>query len=140
MIARTKNLKTGLKHLCRRLMMDRAGNIAMTFAIVSVPLLGAMGVGIDYTRATNLHREIQASLDAALVAAVNDIGAKDEAALKQQMTNWLAAEASATGAYTLDTSAVVIDKTNYSITAKVTASVSTSFLQVLGKKTIPIAV
>jgi len=140
MIARTEHLKTRLKNTCRRFMTDRAGNIAMTFAIVSVPLLGGIGAAIDYTRALNLHREIQASLDAALVAAVNDIGTKDETALKQQLANWIAAEASTTGSYTLDTSTVVIDKNNYAITAKVTASVSTSFLQVVGKKTIPIAV
>jgi len=140
MIARTVTLKTGLKSLCRRFMTDRAGNIAMSFAIISIPLLGAMGVGVDYIRAVNLHREIQGNLDAALVAAVKDIGAKDEAALKTQMANWLAAEASTTGSYTLDTSSVVIDKSNYAITAKVKADVSTSFLQVLGKKTIPIAV
>lgn len=140
MIARTVNFKTGLKALCRRFMTDRAGNIAMSFAIISIPLLGAMGIGVDYIRAVNLHREMQSNLDAALVAAVNDIGTKDETALKQQMANWLAAEASTTGSYTLDTSAVVIDKTNYAITAKVQANVTTSFLQVLGKKTIPIAV
>ena len=70
MIARTVTLKTGLKSLCRRFMTDRAGNIAMSFAIISIPLLGAMGVGVDYIRAVNLHREIQGNLDAALVAAV----------------------------------------------------------------------
>jgi len=140
MIARTLNLKTKIADLSRRFMMDRAGNIAMTFAIVSVPLLGAMGVGMDYMRAVNLHREIQSSLDAALVAAVNDIGSKDEAALKQQLSNWLAAEASVAGSYTLDTTSVVIDSTNHGITAKVTASVDTTFLRILGKNTVPVAV
>lgn len=140
MIASAARLGTRLENTCRRLLIDRAGNLAMSFAIVSVPLLGAMGVGVDYMRAVNLHRELQGNLDAALVAAVNDIGTKDENALKQQLSNWLAAEASSTGSYTLDTSAVVIDKTNYAITAKVTAAVNTSFMQVLGKKTIPIAV
>lgn len=140
MIACTKRLKSGLKTLCRRLMIDRAGNIAMTFAIVSVPLLGAMGAGVDYVRALNLHREIQGGLDAALVAAVKDIGTKDENALKLQITNWLAAEASTAGSYTLDTDSVVIDKTKFVITAKVKANVSTTFMRILGKTSVPIAV
>ena len=140
MIARTGNLRIRLKNLCRRFGADRAGNIAMTFAIVSVPLLGAMGVGIDYIRALNMHREIQGNLDAALVAAVKDIGTKDEAALKQQMANWLAAEATVAGSYTLDTNSVVIDKSNFVITAKVKANVDTTFMRVLGKTTIPVAV
>ena len=140
MIARTGNLRTGLKNLCRRLASDRAGNIAMTFAIVSVPLLGGIGVGVDYIRALNLHREIQGGLDAALVAAVKDIGTKDEAALEQQLSNWLAAQATVAGSYTLDTTGVVIDRTNYGITAKVTANVDTTFMKLLGKKKIPVAV
>jgi uncharacterized protein YegL len=91
-------------------------------------------------RAANLHREIQSSLDAALVAAVNDIGTKDEAALKVQLANWLAAEATEAGSYTLDTSSVVIDKTNHGITATVRASVDTTFLRILGKTTVPVSV
>lgn len=140
MIACTRMLRTGLQSFGRRFMQDRGGNLAMTFAIVSVPLLGAMGAGMDYMRAMNLHRELQANLDAAVVAAVKDIGVKDDEALKSQISNWLAAEASVAGSYTLDTKGLIIDKTTSVITAKVTANVSTTFMRVLGKKTIPIAV
>jgi Flp pilus assembly protein TadG/uncharacterized protein YegL len=140
MIARTKGLRTILKKACRRLMTDRGGNIAMTFAIVAVPLLGAMGAGIDYMRALNMHREIQASLDAALVAAVKDIGTKNDTALKQQLSDWLAAEATISGAYTLDTDSVVIDKTSNGITATVRANLNTTFLRILGKNTVAVAV
>lgn len=140
MIARIACLNTRLKAFCRTFMNDRAGNIALSFAIVAVPLLGAMGAGIDYIRALNLHREMQSNLDAALVAAVKDIGTKDETALKQQMANWLSAEASTSGSYSLDTTTVVIDKTNYGITATVRANVETTFLKILGKNFVPIAV
>jgi Flp pilus assembly protein TadG len=140
MIARTASLTTGLKTLCRRLMTDRAGNIALTFAIVSVPLLGAIGAGIDYMRAVNMHREIQASLDAALVAAIKDVGIKDEKAIKQQLANWLAAEAVVSGAYQLDTSSVVIDTSSQVVTATVRANVPTTFMRILGKETVPVAV
>lgn len=140
MIARTDGFTTGLKKLCRRFMTDRAGNIAMTFAIVSVPLLGAMGAGIDYMRALNMHREIQSNLDAALVAVVKDIGTKDEEALKVQLANWLAAEAEVSGSYELDMNSVVIDTSNYGITATVRAKVDTTFLRLLGKNEVPVAV
>ena len=140
MIASAARLRTRLKNTCRRLMTDRAGNLAMSFAIISIPLLGAMGAGVDYIRALNLHREIQGSLDAALVAAVKDMGTKDDNALKQQLSNWLAAEATISGAYTLDTNSVVIDKTTNGITATVRANLSTSFLRILGKDTVAVAV
>lgn len=133
-------LENGMRTLCRRFMMDRAGNIALSFAIVSIPLLGAMGAGFDYVRALNLHREIQGNLDAALVAAVKDIGTKDDTALKQQLANWLAAEAEVAGTYELDMSSVVIDKANHAITAKVKASIDTTFLRIFGRETVPVAV
>lgn len=140
MIARAANLRTGLKNLCHRLLRDRTGNIALSFAVVSVPLLTAMGVGFDYARALNVHREMQTNLDAALIAAVKEIGTKDDEALKKELANWLAAEASVIGTYELDTNSVVIDSTNHGITARVKANVSTTFLKIIGKQTVPVSV
>lgn len=141
MIASTKNvIRNIFGNTCRRFMMDRAGNLALSFAIISVPLIGAIGVSFDYVRALNLHREIQANLDAALVAAVKDIGTKDQNALKAQLADWLAAEAEVAGSYELDTSSILIDKTNFGITATVKANVDTTFLRVLGRYDVPIAV
>lgn len=140
MTVRAVDIKARVRDLCRRFTRDRAGNLAMTFALVSVPLLGAMGASFDYVRALNLHREIQGNLDAALVAAVKDMETKDDKTLKQQLANWLAADPGIVGAYKLDADAIVIDKTNYGITANVTANVDTTFMRVLGKNTIPITV
>jgi Flp pilus assembly protein TadG/uncharacterized protein YegL len=141
MFARAADIfKHGTKNLCRRFVTDRAGNLAMSFAIVSVPLLGAMGVSFDYVRALNLHREIQGNLDAALVATVKDIGTKDDKALKEQLANWLVAEAQVAGSYTLDTSSIVIDRAGGAVTARVKANVATTFMRVLGRETVPVSV
>lgn len=132
--------KNGMKNLGRRFVTDRAGNLALSFALVCVPLLGAMGVSFDYVRALNLHREIQGNLDAALVATVKDIGTKDDKALREQLGNWLAAEAQVAGSYQLDTASIVIDKTSQGISAKVTGNVATTFLRVLGWENVPVSV
>jgi len=133
-------MKNAFRNTFRRFMRDRAGNLALSFAVLTVPLLGAMGVSFDYVRALNLHREIQGNLDAALVAAVKDIGTKDDTALKEQLANWLAAEAQNSGSYQLDTASIVIDRINYGITATVIAKIDTTFLRVLGQNDMPIAV
>ncbi|CAN7259236.1 vWA domain-containing protein [Rhizobium sp. LjRoot254] len=132
--------KNGIKTIGRRFVTDRAGNLAMSFAIVSIPLLGAMGASFDYVRALNLHREIESNLDAALVAAVTDIDAKDDTAIKAQLANWLAAEAQITDSYELDTASIVIDRTSQGITAKVNGNVATTFLRVLGWDNVPVSV
>lgn len=132
--------RTPLNATFTRLLRNRAGNIAMTFAIISVPLMGAMGAGIDYARAMNHRRELQSNLDAALVAAVKDIGTKNETQLKAQIANWMAADASTKGGYTLDAKNIAIDNTGQIIGATVTASVDTTFMRILGYQTIPVAV
>jgi Flp pilus assembly protein TadG len=123
-----------------RLTVDKTGNIALTFALTAVPLLIAMGTAFDYSRARNQHFEMQAALDAALVAAVNEIGVKDEAAIKAQIANWLAAEASVAGSYSTSANKISIDATNVAVTARVAGGLDTSFLGILGIERIPISV
>jgi Flp pilus assembly protein TadG len=129
----------GYQRTLRRLLAERSGNIAMSFAVVSVPLVITMGSAIDYMRALDLHREMQGALDAALVAAVADIDANDEATLKQELANWVAASGQANGAYQLDADSVSINTTDDTITATVTANVDTTFLRIIGKNSLPIS-
>lgn len=127
----------------RRFLADRAGNIAMTFAIICVPLVGAVGAAVDYTRAVNLHREIQASLDSALVAAMAQIEAKNKNkdSIQKHLENWLAAQAALSGSkYTLDSKTVEIDTATHQVTATVKGTVDTSFLKILGISKVPVAV
>jgi Flp pilus assembly protein TadG len=140
MIACTSSLKTTIADLSRRFMKDRAGNIALSFAIVSVPLLAAMGAGVDYVRAMNHHRELQTNLDAALVAAVKEVGTKDDTQIKTLIANWMAADADTKGAYTLDAKNISIDSSSQVITATVRATVDTTFMRIIGQETIPVAV
>ncbi|MBL0374433.1 VWA domain-containing protein [Rhizobium sp. KVB221] len=119
---------------------DRSGNFALTFALVSVPLLVAVGCSFDYVRAMNTHRKMQSDLDAALVAAVNKVGVKDEKALKTEINTWLEAEAETKGIYVLNTDAVAIDATNATIKASVRATVPTTLLKIVGINTVPVAV
>lgn len=48
------------------------GNVAVTFAVLAVPLFGAAGVAVDYTRTMALKTDIQSSVDAALLAGANE--------------------------------------------------------------------
>lgn len=73
MTARTRRLRTELRTICRRVLTDREGNIAMTFAIVAVPLLAAIGVSIDYAQLVNSQRHLQDAIDAAAVSAAASI-------------------------------------------------------------------
>jgi Flp pilus assembly protein TadG len=66
------------KHRSFRLLMtaakrfrhSRSGNIAVTFAIVCVPLLAAIGGAVDYSEAIRMKTRLQAAADAASVGSV----------------------------------------------------------------------
>ncbi|MGO9006153.1 MAG: TadE/TadG family type IV pilus assembly protein [Beijerinckiaceae bacterium] len=54
----------------RRFARDRKGNIAMIFALLLLPIVFAIGVGIDYTSAARKRSQLDAAADAAVLAAV----------------------------------------------------------------------
>jgi len=56
--------------LLRRFVGDRAGNFAMTLAIIAIPLIGAAGFGLDAVRAYNMKSRLQNAADAAAVGSI----------------------------------------------------------------------
>jgi Flp pilus assembly protein TadG len=54
----------------RRFRSDRCGNVAVIFALLTVPLVVAVGISVDYVKASQLRTRMQAALDAAVLAGV----------------------------------------------------------------------
>ena len=52
----------------KRLRMDRRGSVAIIIGLSTIPLLGAVGVGIDLTRIAAAKAKLQSSVDAAALA------------------------------------------------------------------------
>ncbi len=48
------------------------GSVLPLFGLLAVPILAAVGAGIDYSRATAVRTQLQASLDSALLAGAKD--------------------------------------------------------------------
>jgi Flp pilus assembly protein TadG len=74
----TDTLVNRLSAQVRRLRAAEHGNVLLTFALALVPLMGAVGAAVDYSRANNIRTQIQAAADAASVGAV----AKSSPAMK----------------------------------------------------------
>jgi len=50
----------------------RCGNVAITFAVLSIPIFGAAGAAVDYNRASAIRAALQSALDStALTLAKN---------------------------------------------------------------------
>ena len=54
----------------RRFTSDRCGNVVIIFALVTIPLVGAVGISVDYVKASQLRTRMQQALDAAALAGV----------------------------------------------------------------------
>src|SRR5690348_6945534 len=68
MIAACQNLRARIKGFTR----DRAGNVAMTFALASLPIVGAVGAAIDFSHANDVKAAMQASLDSTALMLSRD--------------------------------------------------------------------
>jgi len=66
--------------LMNRFRRDQRGNLAVIFAVATVPLIAAIGCAIDYSEATRIKAKLQSAADAAAVASIS-----------QNSSGWLAA-------------------------------------------------
>jgi Flp pilus assembly protein TadG len=63
---RFASLAAHIRHLLR----DRKGNVAVMFAVMMVPCIYLLGMTLDYTQAVRKRSQLNAALDAAVIAAV----------------------------------------------------------------------
>jgi len=70
---------------------NNSGNIAITFALASLPILGAVGAAIDYTRYHQIHSDMQNAADSAALAAVIDKEDLTEAQIRRLVRKYFIA-------------------------------------------------
>ncbi|CAL74523.1 conserved hypothetical protein; putative vWFA domain [Bradyrhizobium sp. ORS 278] len=137
-----------LSLLLSRFRRNAGGNVAVTFAIVCVPVITAVGCGVDYSRTNQMRAKLQAAVDAASVGAVSRTSPAFIAAGAMTTDGVIAAgnddarkifngNMSGTTGYTLDSLTPEVKKTGSVLTATVSfsATVPTLFMSIVGYKT-----
>ena len=117
----------------------RGGNVAITFAIALVPVMGFVGAAVDFSRANSLKASLQASLDAtALLSSKNaatltaaEVQTNADAYFRAQFTRPEAKNIKVTGVYSASGGS--------SVTITGSADMDTDFVGVLGYKTINVS-
>ena len=61
-----------MRHLFSNLRRDDRGTTAITFAIAAIPLVGVMGLAVDYSRAYRVQSHLQTAVDAAALAGATE--------------------------------------------------------------------
>lgn len=122
------------------LLSKRHGNVAMTFALLAIPLCTAIGASIDYVRAYNTQAKMQSDLDAALITAIKQVDSSDEDAIKAEIVEWFNAQADTTDAsYTISASSITVSKADRTVTAVVYGTVPTTFMGLANIKRVNVA-
>jgi Flp pilus assembly protein TadG len=136
-----------------RLRRDTSGNVAITFAIALIPLLGMVGAAVDYTRANNYRTELLAAADSAAVGAVAKSSPAMAAAATMSADGTIPAGVTdgqnifdgqisnkSTGRWSNLSRTVTVVRSNGQVASTVTfsASVPVTFLALLGKTSLTI--
>jgi Flp pilus assembly protein TadG len=126
-----KNVRRFLSRFSKR----DAGNVAITFALCLLPILGAVGAGIDYARAIATRTQMQATLDSAVLGGVKQSSASAQIAAA---SNLFGAEA-ATFSYANPTATFSVTGGGH-LSGSAQGAAPTYFLGLFSMKTIPIGV
>ncbi|MDK9698133.1 MAG: pilus assembly protein TadG-related protein [Siculibacillus sp.] len=112
---------------------DRSGNIGMIAALGAIPLVLATGIAVDYARASAAKADLQAAVDAAVLA-----GARDASAGWSSVATGMLSASVRTKDFTVASSTFTQDASgNYVGTA--TGTVKATFSGLVSVETIPIA-
>ncbi|MHB8270497.1 TadE/TadG family type IV pilus assembly protein [Bradyrhizobium sp.] len=135
------SFRSQARSTARRFVGANEGNVAVTFCIVLVPLLGFVGAAVDYTRANAARSSMQAALDSTAlmlskdltqgIISTSDIAAKAQAYFTALYTNPDAKSVSISATYTAATSSA-----GSNIQVNGSGAVTTDFLKVAGFPTI----
>lgn len=128
-----------LTAIAKSFLADRRGNVMMLFGLALVPIMGVIGVTVDYGRASRLKQSLSAAIDAAALMAARDAPKLTDAQLTDRVNNWLKdnlpddAKAQFTGA------TVSIDRAGRTVNIVANGSVPTTIAQVLGTSALDVS-
>jgi Flp pilus assembly protein TadG len=137
--------------LLGRLLKDQRGDVAPMFALALIPLIGAVGSGVDYAIAAKVRTQLLAAADAASIGSVSKTSPALLAAAtmtddgsvpagEADAAKLFNAHAGTPTTYTLSnvTTKVVKSGTSISAVVEFTAQVPTHFMGLFGHKTVPV--
>jgi Flp pilus assembly protein TadG len=135
-----------------RFRRDRAGNVAITFALSLLPVVGAIGASVDYSNSSRVRTALQGAADAAAIGSIASSSAAYAASQDMQSNGPISNGASdATAIFNANTAGTKgfdnaqvrasVTRTKGTLTATVqfSAQVPATFMKMFGLSSIPIS-
>jgi Flp pilus assembly protein TadG len=120
-----------------RFLRDDLGVVAILFGLLLIPLVGMVGLALDYARATNALTQLQAALDATALAAARADSDMSEEELATFAADYLASNYAGNTNY--DYTLESIRREDGRVVLSATGNVPTTLFALLGIDTMPIS-
>jgi Flp pilus assembly protein TadG len=111
---------------------DRRGNVAITFAIATLPMVGAVGYAVDYSHANNVKAALQAALDSTALMLARDAASLSSTELDAKALSYFTAMFNRPEAKDIKIKASYTTSGGSKIVVDGSATVPTTFLGVVG--------
>ena len=115
----------------------RGGNIATTFAIALIPIVGAVGAAIDFSRANAVKADLQGALDAAALMLSKEAATDNNTQLQANALKYFMANFNKPEAKNI-TIAATYSSSDSSVVVNGSAAIPTDIMQILGYNQITI--
>ncbi|HET9716763.1 MAG TPA: pilus assembly protein [Pseudolabrys sp.] len=128
MMVAWEKLRRALAAFCR----SRKGNVAITFAFATLPILGFVGAAIDYSRANSVKAAMQTALDSTALMLSKEAATDSQDQLKENALKFFTTLFTRTEAQDIhvDVSYSTVGGSNVVLNA--TASLPADFVKILG--------
>lgn len=131
-MVRAKTLLSFLRKTLRDFYSARSGNVAITFALAILPIIGGIGAAVDYSRANQVKAKLQAALDSTALMLSKEASADTSNKLQTNAAAYFSAMFNPPGAQNITISVTYSTTGGSSVTVNGSASVPTTFAAVLG--------
>ena len=115
------------------------GNVAITFALAAIPMIGFVGVAIDYSQANSIKTDLQTALDSTALMLAKEAAADTPGQLQTNALKYFKALFNRPEAKNIQVTAAYSTNGGSRITVNASASLPANFLQLIGYNDLSIA-
>lgn len=121
-------LLPSLRNFC----IERRGNVAMTFALAAIPMIGFVGAAIDYSQANSVKADMQTALDSTALMLANEAAATSAAQLQIDAAKYFTALFNRPEAKNIQITATYSANGGPSLSVNASVSLPANFMQLVG--------
>ena len=129
---------TPLRRIFDRFRKDDGGNVALTFGILVIPLIGCVGAAIDFSHANSVKAAMQSALDSTALMLSKNAANLTNDQLQTAAQNYFNAMFNRPEANNISISASYTTTGGSQLSVSGSANVPTTFLGVIGYNEIPV--